>query len=400
MDRDKKTPDIETLQRKLAREIKAREEAERLLEEKSAELYKVAERSQVLVTAIESSADGIALTNKEGRFTYMNATHSLMFGHETAELLGKPWSMLYKEDELKRFETDIIPQFTEDGQWQGDTVGLHKNGSAVYQNVTLTGLDDGGLICATRDVTSKRRRDFIVRDMEVRVQEAERAATVVTLGRTIAHDLNNLLAAISGYSMILQSDLQGNKPALERAERIERAAQQAVDVVQSLEGRASDAPLVTQNIMLSKLINTTVQIAKGIRPKRVTIGLALEEGLSINSNSILLSRCLLNILKNAMEAMPSGGTIQINTTSNAIMPKTENEGCLSLGYPIGRCQAKIVITDTGTGMSADVLHKIFDPFFSTKEKDIGRGLGLQSLKTLAEEGLAYIRIKSVVNEGT
>lgn len=392
--------EIERLKRKLSRELKAREQAEQLLEKKSAELYKAAERSQVLAQAIESAADGIALTDEHGNFTYMNATHAGMFGYEIEELLGQAWSVLYNKHELNRFETDIMPKFGEAGQWQGDTTGLHKNGSAIYQNVTLTALDDGGLICATRDVTSKRRRDIIVRDMEDRLQEAERAATVVTLGRTIAHDLNNLLAAISGYSMILQSDLEGNTEALERAERIERAAQQAVDVVQSLEGRTSDTPLVVQNIELSKLINTTVQIAKGIRPKRVRFNLDVEDKLIIQSNSILLSRCLLNILKNAMEAMPRNGTIKIKTQVNVNLPHAVKEPSLSLGYPVGACQAKIEIADTGTGMSPEIMRKIFDPFFSTKKHDVGRGLGLQSLKTLAEEGLAFITIDSEVGTGT
>jgi len=400
MEPDAPSADISRLQRKLLREVKAREEAERLLEVKSAELYEVAERSRILVTAIESSADGMALTDDQGNFTYMNATHALMFGYDLPELIGKPWSVLYKEDELKRFETDIMPEFGKDGQWQGDTIGLHKNGSAVYQNVTLTGLENGGLICATRDITSKRRRDFIVRDIEVRLQEAERAATVVTLGRTIAHDLNNLLAAISGYSMILQSDLLGNDAALERAKRIENAAQQAVDVVQSLESKAPNEPLSIQTTELSKLINTTVQIAKGIRPKKVTMELDLDENIFVETNSILLSRCLLNILKNAMEAMPDGGAIHIKTQTDITLPEDEKGEYLSLGYPVGRCQGKIEITDSGTGMTPNVLEKILDPFFSTKKKDIGRGLGLQSLKTLAEEELAYIRIESVLGQGT
>jgi len=373
MEPDAPSADISRLQRKLLREVKAREEAERLLEVKSAELYEVAERSRILVTAIESSADGMALTDDQGNFTYMNATHALMFGYDLPELIGKPWSVLYKEDELKRFETDIMPEFGKDGQWQGDTIGLHKNGS---------------------------RRYFIVRDIEVRLQEAERAATVVTLGRTIAHDLNNLLAAISGYSMILQSDLLGNDAALERAKRIENAAQQAVDVVQSLESKAPNEPLSIQTTELSKLINTTVQIAKGIRPKRVTMELDLDENIFVETNSILLSRCLLNILKNAMEAMPDGGAIHIKTQTDITLPEDEKGEYLSLGYPVGRCQGKIEITDSGTGMTPNVLEKILDPFFSTKKKDIGRGLGLQSLKTLAEEELAYIRIESVLGQGT
>ena len=245
------------------RERRAREEAERLLEEKSSMLFDVnqkleaeAQHARLLVTAIESASDGVAITDAEGRFTFMNKSHAVMFGFTLEELLGEPWSLLYDPTEMRRFERQIMPKFEQFGFWRGETIGRGKNGERVLQEVVLTGLPAGGLICATRDIALRRRAQIRAREMEQRLQKAEQEAALSTLGNAVAHDFNNLIGAISGYAMLIQSEVAADSQAASFSERIGQAADQAAGVIRSLEVERSNDTQTLDDVDLAALGQT------------------------------------------------------------------------------------------------------------------------------------------------
>jgi PAS domain S-box-containing protein len=109
---------------------------------------------QVLELAVNTTADGIALLNSESEYTYLNRAHIEQFGYSDAsELLGKTWHIFYRPEEIERIERDIFPLLVRDGTWRGETVGVSKQGTPIYQEISLTFLEDGGLICVTRILT-------------------------------------------------------------------------------------------------------------------------------------------------------------------------------------------------------------------------------------------------------
>jgi len=117
--------------------------------------------------AVEASVDGIAILNEDQKYVYINKAHARIYGYDTAdELIGKSWCVLYDEDELQRFDHDIMPEFSQKGQWRGEATGKKKDGSAFFQEVSLTALDDGGLICIVRDTTKHKRVEEALRESE------------------------------------------------------------------------------------------------------------------------------------------------------------------------------------------------------------------------------------------
>ena len=109
---------------------------------------------QILEIAVNTTADGIALLNSESEYTYLNRAHIEQFGYSDAsELLGKSWHIFYRPEEVERIERDIFPLLVRDGTWRGETVGVSKQGTPIYQEITLSFLEDGGLICVTRILT-------------------------------------------------------------------------------------------------------------------------------------------------------------------------------------------------------------------------------------------------------
>jgi PAS domain S-box-containing protein len=398
---------IARLERRLARERNAREQAEMLLESKSAELFDAARRLEresaratALLSAIEASSDGIALTDGDGIFTYMNAAHASMFGYTADELTGQPWSVLYTPDVATTFQRYIMPIVFSAGNWRGEVEGLSRSGQPVSQEVVLTRRGQGGIVCATRDISERLTREREARELEARLLKAEREAALFTIGNAVAHDFNNLIAAISGYALLLQSDLEAGSAAHGRASRILEAAEQASDVIRSLEVARTNDVHAIEEIDLVKLLRTGLAITDAIRPGGIRVEVELPEQAIVQSNETLLSRALVNIVKNAFEAMVPEGTLVVRLSDTVSRPFGGESHRFRLGDQ-GRQSARVLeLIDTGPGIPPDRLEKVFSPFTTTKASMRGSGLGLLSLKALADTQSASVEVETREGMGT
>lgn len=110
--------------------------------------------------AMESAIDGMAIVDEDGEYIYVNETHASVYGYDDREaFIGEHWQMCYDEDELPRFEDDIIPTLYEEGAWRGEAIGQRKDGTTFPQELSLTLTDDGGLVCVVRDTTARKERE-------------------------------------------------------------------------------------------------------------------------------------------------------------------------------------------------------------------------------------------------
>ncbi len=398
---------LERLQRRLDRERRARVEAERLLEDKSASLYEALERLRseaarvrALAEAIETASDGIALTDAHGHFVDMNAAHARLFGYRVDDLAGAHWSVLYDPPARRMLEQTALPAAMQDGAWRGEVVGRACDGTPVFQEVVLGRRSGGGLVCTTRDTSERRRREHDVRELESRLLKAEREAALFTIGNAVAHDFNNLIAAISGYALLLQAETEPGSSPHERAGRIAEAAEQAAAVVRSLEVERSQDVRSVETIDLSRILRTGLAIAEAIRPDEVEIDVEIVETAPVPSNEVLLSRALLNITKNAFEAMAGEGRISVRLGPQPGPPLSPGAHLHRIGAPVTNPLWVIEITDTGPGIAADKLQRIFAPFETTKKARQGSGLGLLSLAALADSRTASVEVESKPGRGT
>jgi len=122
---------------------------------------KLEQRSRVM----ESVIDGIAITDADGEFLYVNETHADLYGYDDpAALLGEHWNVCYAGSELDRFEDEIVPTLYEEGAWRGEALGRRKDGTTFPQGLSLTVADDGGIICVVRDITERREQERHLRE--------------------------------------------------------------------------------------------------------------------------------------------------------------------------------------------------------------------------------------------
>ncbi|MCB9961691.1 MAG: response regulator [Hyphomonas sp.] len=397
----------ERLRRRLEREKRAREEAERLLEAKSGELFDAAEqlrvqttRARALAAAIEAASDGIALTDEAGVFTYMNAAHANMFGYTADELIGQPWAKLYTPAVTAMIEKDIMPGVFSSGGWRGELEGRARSGTSVAQEVVLSLRADGGLVCATRDISKRLARERETSELEARLLKAERQAALFTMGNAMAHDFNNLIAAISGYAILLKSELQEGSAQHQRVGRILEASEQAFDIVRSLEASRTEDVQKVSDIDLVQLLHTSLAITEGIRPSGIRINVDMPATARVRSNEVLLSRALVNITKNAFEAMQPEGTLSVRLGKEATAPFHGKAQRLRFGDQPGTPDFVMEIIDTGPGIPPDMLEAVFNPFTTTKAAKHESGLGLLSVKALADMKFASIELDTLPDAGT
>ncbi|MDB4655984.1 PAS domain-containing sensor histidine kinase [Flavobacteriales bacterium] len=135
---------------------------------------------QLKERAIESTSDGIALLDAEGKYYYLNEAHVTQFGYETSEeLIGKTWQVFYKPVEIERLSNLVFPILAEEGTWRGETLGVKNNGETIYQEITLTALEDGGLICITRNLNQFKE---VEEQLKVRNKQVTSVIKNVTSG--------------------------------------------------------------------------------------------------------------------------------------------------------------------------------------------------------------------------
>ena len=136
------------------------------------------------MAAMESSIDGMAILSEDGRYRYMNDAHAGIYGYDSPrELIGKKWEVLYSDEETRRFEQDIVPELREKGRWQGEAIGKRKNGSIYPQEVSLTLIEGGELVCVVRDISDRKNAEEALREANNRLNAILQAspAAIYTL---------------------------------------------------------------------------------------------------------------------------------------------------------------------------------------------------------------------------
>lgn len=164
-------------------------------------IKKIESRLLKMNLAVQEAMDGIAVLNDKSEYIYINEAHVKMFGYDKAEdFLGNTWHMLYDKEEIRRIEENIFPIIGKNGRWGGKTKGKLKNGNAVYQEISLTSLPDGGLICICRDRTEHRKNKDRIQTAEI-IADKIQSMIVITDPELKIQWVNRAFELTTGYTM-------------------------------------------------------------------------------------------------------------------------------------------------------------------------------------------------------
>ncbi|MDI1289533.1 MAG: response regulator [bacterium] len=396
---------------RLQREVAARKEAERLLETKSDELesyrQELLERTtevRRLSAAIDMAEEGIAIAEPDGTFVYMNRAHARMFGRSSpAALVGQVWSSLYDSETLARFEREILPQFDSNGRWAGEVVGRSEDGTPVFQDLVLTRLEDGGILCATRDIAQRRIREKETADLRRRVIDAERRAAVDHMVNIVIHDFSNFLGAIDASVTLLERQCDQPEPHKLIMSVVEALYQARMVMGQlSPEYEAPEAQICDLADMMPRLCDLMAPL---MDVSHTFYREVPDTPLFVLADPTLFARAVANLLKNAMESMTDGGRVlrlHVEALPAYVGPVLPFRPASHLAYGrVGqRALARIIIHDQGVGMPQKVADRALDEFVTTKGAGRRRGIGLSSVKGLVDSVGGRLEIHSLPAVGT
>jgi PAS domain S-box-containing protein len=364
-----------------------------------AALLESEEKHRVLVT---QSPDGIFVVDLHGRFLSVNQAICQGLGFEEEELLAlNIWDLVpakYREQHLERLAGVL------EGQAQTDLAEyeiLDKNGENHFIEVRSSPYRRGGQVIGfqgiAREVTERKKMEAEKKRLEELLRQAQKMEAIGTLAGGVAHDFNNLLQAIQGYTQILVLNLEPDHPGQANLTAINNAVSRAAELIAQLLTFSRKVESRLRPLDLNREVVAVEQMLRRTIPKMIDIRLDLAKDLRIvNADPVQIEQILMNLAVNAKDAMFEGGVITIETR-NVTVVRTFHEAQAEV--PSGD-YALLTVTDTGQGMSAEVLEHIFEPFYTTKRIGRGTGLGLPMVYGIVKSHKGHISCHSETGRGT
>jgi PAS domain S-box-containing protein len=339
----------------------------------------------------ETSQDLILVTDTAGNFVQVSPSSMTILGYEPAEMIGHSAVEFIHPDDLDSTRQEMRSARRGQHMRNFETRYVHKDGQAV----TLTWMGTWS--------EPVRRHFFVGRDLtekraaEAQFRQAQKMEAVGQLTGGIAHDFNNILTVITGTIEILTDAVADRPQLLAIAKMIDEAADRGADLTKHLLAFARKQPLQPREVDVNALI---LEAAKLLRPtlgEQIQIDpLLAQDAWTALVDPSQLTTAILNLALNARDAMPAGGKLVVETNNIYL-----DEGYASMHseVTVGN-YVMIAVSDTGSGIPAGNLEKVFDPFFSTKEVGKGTGLGLSMVFGFVKQSNGHIKIYSEEGHGT
>ncbi|MGU3666340.1 hybrid sensor histidine kinase/response regulator [Methylobacterium sp. A49B] len=357
-------------------------------------------KSDIFFAAVETTRMPMIVTDPrqpDNPIIFANRAFLAMTGYTPEELIGRNCRFLQGPDTDRSTVTQVRSAIAEKREFATEILNYRKNGSTFWNALFVSPVynADGELVYYFGSQLDVSRR----RDAEEALGQAQKMEALGQLTGGIAHDFNNLLQVIVGYVDILAAGLE--KPDADRArlgratENIRQAAERATTLTQQLLAFARKQRLEGRAVNLNTLVEGMGEMVARSVGEAVKIELDLAADLwNCRVDPTQAEVAILNVLINARDAMPDGGTVRI-TTENSEVAASGEVGPLRDGRYVS-----IAIRDSGTGIPPAVLARVMDPFFTTKEEGKGTGLGLSMVYGFAKQSGGAAQIESAVGEGT
>jgi hypothetical protein len=378
------------------------------------------------VGLLEGAPDAMVCVDRGGRIALVNAQTERLFGYQRDELVDQPVEILVPEIARQahrahrdRYAADPKPRTMGSGM---ELSARRRDGSTFPTEISLSAIetDDGLLvIAAVRDVTERlelraereRLRNQTERDkLERQLQESQRLESLGQLAGGVAHDFNNLLAVISNYAAFVSDEVAKDgvqvdwQSVREDARQIQLAAGRAAELTHQLLAFARRDVVRPRPLDLNEVITRVEKLLIRTLGEHVVLKTDLAPGLrAVLADPGQIEQVLVNLAVNARDAMPSGGTLVVQTSVTDV---DESRAAGRIGLPPGRIglppgqYACMKISDTGAGMPREVIDHAFEPFFTTKPKGERTGLGLATVYGIVTQAGGYVRIYSELDIGT
>jgi PAS domain S-box-containing protein len=347
---------------------------------------------------LEAAPDGMVVVNSAGQIVLLNTRAEAQFGYARDELLGQDVKNIIPQGFADRLIADAIRTAAEALQQQISTgtelVGRRKDGTKFPIEIMLSPLESAegvSVTAAIRDISERKQ-------LENQLHQSQKMEAVGQLTGGITHDFNNLLTVIIGNLGLLELMVSDNEAAVKRVNITQKAAARGVDITRRLLVFSNKEELAPSFVSIGDSIQNVIEMASRSLGSGIKFATHLDELLPpLFVDPAGLESALLNLMVNARDAMPKGGSIII---SSELKELTRSDPAVKTGDLKQGCYVCLSVMDTGQGMSRETLQRACEPFFTTKPRSKGTGLGLAMVYGFVKKSGGVVRISSEIGHGT
>jgi PAS domain S-box-containing protein len=367
--------------------------------------HRLEQSNSLLVQALESTRDGIMITDLQGVIKNVNRALEDMTGYSRQELIGQTPRLFKSGVHPPEFYREMWQTILSRNSWQGEVTNRRKDGTLIQVSMTISPIVDNHgrfthFVGIERDTSDQKR-------LEQQLIQAQKMQSVGTLAGGIAHEFNNLLAGINGYAALGLRE-PGLTPTLrEFLQNVVDLSERAAALTRQLLAFARKPALVRQRTSLPDLLRSTAELVTRTLHVEVTLDLPPPgEPLFVEADANQLQQALVNLALNARDAMLSAADSGAAPALPAaitfrLRPITVAAERPSFPQRVPPGEYLLVeVQDQGSGMSQDVLSQALDPFFTTKEVGQGTGLGLPMVFGIVQGHQGYLTIDTHPGKGT
>ncbi len=352
------------------------------------------EERERLALVIEQATETVIITDPKANILYVNPAFERITGYTRAEVMGRNPRLLQSGKHDAAFYQEIWNTLKRGETWSGHFINKRKDGSFYEEEATLTPVrapsgEVVNYVAVNRDVTKELL-------LQGQLMQAQKMEVVGRLAGGVAHDFNNLLMVMGGYAGLLMKRLPGTSPHRRMVAEILKTAERGASLTRQLLMFSHKQLGKPQVISLNEVIAENEKILRQILGDDGKLVKQCEDDLvPVLADPARIQQVLMNLVVNARDAMPHGGTVTLRT-ANVHLSRMDPE--LFPGTPAGD-YVKLEVADTGCGMDPKIQSHLFEPFFTTKEKGKGTGLGLSIVYGIIEQARGRIFVRSQPNQG-
>lgn len=356
-------------------------------------------RYQLLVEAVMDYA--IYLLDPDGYVSSWNAGAERFKGYQAHEVIGKHFSCFYTdEDRAAGIPAHALATAIQEGRYESEGWRVRKDGSQFWTSVVIDPIRNQhgkllGFAKITRDITDRKKSEQELQAAREALHHSQKLEALGLLTGGVAHDFNNLLMVIRGSAELLRQPGLTERKRQGYIDAIASTADRAAHLTRQLLAYARKQPLRPVTFDVCGCIESMKELIHATKGSAVDMHYKLSsEPCYVHADRNQLETCILNILINARDAMPDGGSVTIQAQEVQAVPRTRHHA------EVNSPHVAIAITDTGTGIPPELVDRVFEPFYTTKEPGRGTGLGLSQVLGFVMQSGGLVDLQSAPGQGT
>ncbi len=355
----------------------------------------VEETLRKLSRAVEQSADLVVITDRSGVIEYVNPAFEELTGYSREEAIGRTPRILKSGQQPPELYRKLWQTILAGKVFRGVLANRKKNGDIFYAEKTITPVRDAEgrvthFISNDRDITVRRR-------LEAELLQAQKMDAIGQLAGGVAHDFNNLLTVIGAYAELMLDALAAGHPLRRNVQEIQNASRRAADLTRQLLAFGRKQMQVLQLLDLNSLIQDISKMLPRLIGENIQVVVVpgADSG-KIKADPVQIEQIIMNLATNARDAMPHGGRLTIETAQVRLDESyAQRRSMVAPGEYV-----MMAVSDSGEGIPHEHQAHIFEPFYTTKEKDKGTGLGLATVYGIVKQNRGYVWVYSEPGMGT